>query len=261
LAGAETEIDEVTPNHVAIIIDGHRKWAKSRGVTVQEGHQTGVNNWKHIISRASQLGIKLLTIWALSPQNFNRSKMEVDFLMRIYEDFLRSDVKELVTSQQDIQFSAIGDKSRLPEYLQDAISYAEGLSQANKGMHFILAVAYGGREDIVEAARKIAAKVEHGILRPDDIDEATFEQHLMTNITKFPSPDLLIRAAGEQRLSNFFLWQLPFTEFYFTPKLFPDFGEADLLDALASYRCRYRGFGERKGIHEASAWSHPQFEK
>ncbi|XP_057800529.1 (2Z,6Z)-farnesyl diphosphate synthase CPT6, chloroplastic-like isoform X2 [Salvia miltiorrhiza] len=236
---------EAIPKHVAIIMDGNGRWAKNRMLPVQDGHQAGLQNLTGLIFNCCELGIKTLTTFIFSEDNWRRSKIEVDYLMRAIENNIRSHVKELIT-RHNIQFFAIGNKSRLPESLQNTISWAEKMSQGNKGMNVVMAVSYSGHDDIVEATKKIATKVELGILRVTDINETMFEQELMTNIVEFPNPDLLIRTSGELRISNFLLWQLAYTELYFADKFFPDFGEDDLREALASYRCRQRRYGERR---------------
>ncbi|KAG8370961.1 hypothetical protein BUALT_Bualt13G0037600 [Buddleja alternifolia] len=199
---------EIIPKHVALIMDGHGRWAKNRGLPIEHAHYAGVQKLKQLILNCSQFGIKVLTV-------------------------------------QDLRFSVIGDKSSLPQSVQSTISSVENSTKTNTGMHFLMALSYGGRYDIIEATKKIASKVEHGILRAEDINESAFEQQLLTNVTEFPNPDLLIRTSGELRVSNFLLWQLAYTEFYFPNKLFPDFEEADLIEALNTFRGRQRNFGGR----------------
>ncbi|XP_047952585.1 (2Z,6Z)-farnesyl diphosphate synthase CPT6, chloroplastic-like [Salvia hispanica] len=228
---------EFMPKHVALIMDGNGRWAKNKGLAVQEGHKSGRINLKYLTYNCSNLGIKMLTAYAFSTENWNRSKMEVAFLMTTFEEFIQSLVEDLM-ARHDIRFSAIGEKSRLSKSLQCVISRAEEMSRSNKGLHFVMAMSYSGRNDVVEAAKNIAAKVECGIVETNEIDEAMLEQELMTNIGEFPNPDLLIRTSGELRLSNFLLWQLVYSQFYFSDKLFPDFGEKDLLKAIASYQSR-----------------------
>lgn len=236
---------ELMPKHVAIIMDGNGRWAKNRGLPVRHGHKAGSTSLTRVASECSELGIKALTLYTFSDENWKRSKMEIDFLMKAYEDYIRSEIKELIT-RYDIRFSVIGNKSKLPESLQATISWAEEISEDNKGMHFISALSYSGRNDIVEATKKIASKVEQGIVGANEIDETMFQQQLTTNITEFPNPDLLIRTSGELRISNFLLWQLAYTEFYFSDKLFPDFGEVDILEAITSYQRRQRRYGDRQ---------------
>ncbi|KAG8370944.1 hypothetical protein BUALT_Bualt13G0035900 [Buddleja alternifolia] len=234
------------PKHVAVILDGHGRWAKNRGLPIEYGHSAGVENLKQLVSNCRKVGIKVLTVYAFSTENWKRRKGEVDFLMSTYEDFIKSFVKEQIMGQ-DLRFSVIGDKSRLPQSLQITTSSAEESAKTNRGMHFVMALSYGGRYDIIEASKKIASKVEHGILRAKDINESIFEQQLLTNIiAEFPNPDMLIRTSGELRTSNFLLWQLAYAEFHFPNKLFPDFKEVDLIQALSTFERRQRRYGGRK---------------
>ncbi|KAG8370956.1 hypothetical protein BUALT_Bualt13G0037100 [Buddleja alternifolia] len=235
---------ELIPKHVALIMDGHGRWAKNRGLPIEHAHYEGVQKLKQLIMNCSKFGVKVLTVYVFSTENWNRPKDEVDFLMAHYKGLIQSIIKEQ-TMGQDLRFSVIGDKSRLPQSVQSTISSVENFTRNNTGMHFLMALSYGGRYDIIEATKKIASKVEHGILRAEDINESAFEQQLLTNVTEFPNPDLLIRTSGELRVSNFLLWQLAYTEFYFPNKLFPDFEEADLIEALNTFRGRQRSFGGR----------------
>nr|QNC49773.1 cis-prenyl transferase 3 [Leucophyllum frutescens] len=236
---------EFMPKHVAVIMDGHGRWAQERGLPVQQGHLAGHETLKQLILNCCEFGIKVITVYAFSTENWKRSKEEVDFLMSAYEDVIRSFVKEQVAGR-DLRFSVIGDKSRLPRSFQSTISSLEDSAKTNKGTHFVMALSYSGQYEIVQASKKLAKKVEDGTLRATDINDRLFEQQLLTNITEFPSPDLLIRTSGELRVSNFLLWQLAYTEFYFSSKLFPDFKEADLVEALTCFQTRQRRYGERK---------------
>ncbi|KAL1539881.1 ditrans,polycis-polyprenyl diphosphate synthase [Salvia divinorum] len=252
LAGAAASADAVEnaveeammPKHVAIIMDGNGKWAKDRKLAAGDGHRAGWKNLTTLISKCCELRIETLTIFAFSNDS-KRSQMEEDLMMRSTENYIRTDVKELIT-RHGILFSMIGNKSRLPVSLQSSISWAEETSKGNKGMNLVMAANYSGRDDVVQATKKISSKVERGVLRAADIDQTMFEQELMTNTLESPNPDLLIRTNGELGISGFLLWQLAYTEFYFVDKLFPDFGEDDLRQALASYGCRQRRYGQRK---------------
>ncbi|KAL8551368.1 hypothetical protein ACS0TY_000454 [Phlomoides rotata] len=235
---------ELMPKHVALIMDGNGRWAMNRGIAIQDGHKAGSINLKHIISMCCKLGIRVFTVYAFSTDNWKRSKPEVDFLMNRVEDFIQTEVKELI-ERDDVRFSSIGNRLMLPESLQSTISAAEESSKANKGMQLVSALSYSGQCDIIQATKRIASKIEEQILRAKDVDGAVFEQHLMTNLLDFPSPDLLIRTSGELRLSNFLLWQLAYTEFYFSDKVFPDLGEDDVIQALTSFQRRQRRFGYR----------------
>nr|QIQ56024.1 cis-prenyl transferase 1 [Eremophila lucida] len=235
---------ELMPKHVAVIMDGHGRWAEKRGLPIQRGHGAGVENLKQMVLQCTKFGIRVFTVFSFSNENWKRSKEEVDFLMKAYDHLIRYFVNEQVISH-DLQFSVIGNKSRLPQYLQSTISSTEESAKGNKGTHFVMALSYSGQYDILEASRKIAGQVQNGKLRSKDIDEGVFEQQLLTNSIT-PNPDLLIRTSGEMRVSNFLLWQMADTEFYFANKLFPDFKEGDFVDALNTFQQRQRQFGERK---------------
>nr|QNC49771.1 cis-prenyl transferase 1 [Leucophyllum frutescens] len=236
---------ELMPKHVAVIMDGHGRWAENRGLPIQHGHNAGLENLKQLLLHCCKFGIGVLSVYAFSTENWKRTKEEIDFLMSGYECFIQYYVKDLIL-RHDLQFSVIGDKSRLPQSIRSTIASAEEAGKANSGTHFVMALSYSGQYDIVDASKKIASQVGSGKLRAEDIDESVFEQQLLTNVTKFPNPDLLIRTSGELRVSNFMLWQLAYAEFYFVDKLFPDFEEADFIEALSSFQQRKRRYGGRK---------------
>nr|QNC49772.1 cis-prenyl transferase 2 [Leucophyllum frutescens] len=234
---------ELVPKHVAIIMDGHRRWAKNRGLSVQHGYTTGSQKLKQLLLQCRRLGISVLTVFAFSTENWNRPKVEVDLLMSNYEDFIQSFVLEQIMGH-GLRFSVIGDKSRLSQSLQSTVAASEELAKANRGLHFIMALSYSGRQDIVEASKKIANDAEQGKLRSTEISESMFEQQLSTNVTNLPNPDLLIRTSGELRVSNFMPWQLAYAEFYFAAgKMFPEFDDDDFIDALRSFQQRQRRYG------------------
>ncbi|XP_051127225.1 uncharacterized protein LOC127248751 [Andrographis paniculata] len=238
-------LPELMPEHVAIIMDGHGRWAKARGLPREKGHFAGHANLKHILLSAQyKFGIKVLTVYAFSTENWKRSEEEIKFLMGGYEGLIRSYVMEFI-QRNGLRFSAIGDKSRLPESMQSAIREAEESSKNNKGLHFVMALNYSGRLDITQAMKKIARKVEKGSLAAEDVSDELLQQHLMTSSIDIPDPDLLIRTSGERRLSNFLLWQLAYAEFYVIDKMFPDLDEVDLAEALVYFQGRQRRFGGR----------------
>ncbi|XP_051127276.1 dehydrodolichyl diphosphate synthase CPT5, chloroplastic-like isoform X2 [Andrographis paniculata] len=211
---------ELMPKHVAVILDGHERWAKKRNLPTQKGHEAGIDNLKTIILTASSdFGIKA----------------EVNHVMGIWEDFIRSYVMELI-HRNNLRFSIIGDRPRLPDSIQSAILEAEESSKFNNGMHFVMALRYSGRLDITEAAKRIARNVGKGIVQPQDVSDELLHQHLMTSSIQVPDPDLLIRTSGERRLSNFLLWQLAHTKFYFVDKMFPDFDMTDFAEALTYFQ-------------------------
>ncbi|XP_051127275.1 uncharacterized protein LOC127248791 isoform X1 [Andrographis paniculata] len=227
---------ELMPKHVAVILDGHERWAKKRNLPTQKGHEAGIDNLKTIILTASSdFGIKVLTVYAASVENFQRPQAEVNHVMGIWEDFIRSYVMELI-HRNNLRFSIIGDRPRLPDSIQSAILEAEESSKFNNGMHFVMALRYSGRLDITEAAKRIARNVGKGIVQPQDVSDELLHQHLMTSSIQVPDPDLLIRTSGERRLSNFLLWQLAHTKFYFVDKMFPDFDMTDFAEALTYFQ-------------------------
>ncbi|OIT27437.1 PREDICTED: dimethylallylcistransferase, chloroplastic-like [Nicotiana attenuata] len=225
----------IIPKHVAIIMDGNRRWAKARGLPVEEGHKFLTPNLKNICNISSKLGIQVLTAFAFSTENWTRSKEEVYFLMNLFEEFFEEFMRFGVR--------VFGNRPRLPITLQKGIELIEKATKANEGLHLMLALNYGGHYDILEATKSIASKVKDGLLQLEDIDYKLFEQELATKYAKFAKPDLLIRTGGEQRISNFLLWQIAYSELYFTKTLFPDFGEEELKEAIRSFQQRHRRFG------------------
>ncbi|MCD9642550.1 Dimethylallylcistransferase, chloroplastic [Datura stramonium] len=225
---------ELIPKHVAIIMDGNRRWAKARGLPVQEGHKFLTPNLKNICNISSKLGIQLLTAFAFSTENWIRSKEEVDFLMKLFEEFFEEFMRF------GVRVSVIGDKLKLPVTLQKGIELTEEATKSNEGFHLMMALNYGGHYDMLQATKSIASKVKDGVVQLEDINNKLFEKELSTKCAK---PDLLIRTGGEQRISNFLLWQLAYSELYFTETLFPDFGEEALKEAMLSFQRRHRRFG------------------
>ncbi|KAG5601128.1 hypothetical protein H5410_032498 [Solanum commersonii] len=228
---------EFIPKHIAIIMDGNRRWAKARGLPVQEGHRFLAPNLKKICNISSKLGIQVITAFAFSSENWKRSKEEVDFLMQLFEEFFEEFMR------LGVRVSAIGDRSKLPATLQKSIKLTEETTKVKPGLHLMIALNYGGHYDVLQATKSIASKVNDGLLQLEDINDKIIEQELSTKCAKFPKPDLLIRTGGEQRISNFLLWQLAYSELYFTNTLFPDFGEEALMEAIFSFQQRQRRFG------------------
>ncbi|KAK1264913.1 Dehydrodolichyl diphosphate synthase 2 [Acorus gramineus] len=235
---------ERMPRHVAMIMDGNGRWAMSRGLPVSAGHQAGFRALKEAVRLTCRWGIPFLTVFAFSDDNWLRSEVEVDFLLRLFEGVLRENIEEFV--REGIRFSIIGDSSKLPKTLQDLANYAVQITRNNSRLGLSVAMSYSGRNDIVQACKKIAQKVKDGLLQPEDITELTVAQSLETNNSiDCPYPDLLIRTSGELRLSNFLLWQSAYTELFFAQSLWPDFGEAEYLEALHAFQNRKRRFGRR----------------
>jgi undecaprenyl diphosphate synthase len=227
------------PQHVAIIMDGNGRWARQRGLSRSAGHRVGIKRIKEIVKSASELGIKIITIFAFSTENWQRPRREVNMLMRAFFNFLNNEIGEL--HKNNIRFQTIGrDKPLQPEIIR-RIREAEKLTAKNTGLTVVLALNYGGRAEIVDAAKQFAQSVYSGEYRPSQLDEKIFSDFLYA--PSLPEPDLLIRTSGEIRISNFLLWELAYTELYFTEKYWPDFTKDDLIKAVSEYQKRQRRFG------------------
>ncbi len=227
------------PTHVAIIMDGNGRWAKERHLPRVEGHRHGAESVRAVVRAAGEIGIKFLTLYAFSVENWNRPKDEVDALMRYLARFLKSELAEL--NRYNVRLEAIGQIYRLPESVQTQLQKTRGALEHNNGLTLTLALSYGGRYEIVEACRSLAAKVKEGQLEPAEINEKAFAEHLYTR--HMPDPDLLIRTSGELRISNFLLWQISYAELVVTPTLWPDFRKPQFFEALDEYARRHRRFG------------------
>ena len=227
------------PEHVAIIMDGNGRWARSRQRGRSEGHAEGVNSVHRITKHASDLGVKYLTLYAFSTENWHRPEDEVNTLMHLIGWAIRKETPEL--KQNNVRIRLIGEIDRLPEPVREALHEGCRETADCTGLTLCLCLSYSSRWELTHAARQIAREVLAGTLSPDDIDEAQIERHLST--AGIPDPDLLIRTGGEQRLSNFLLWQASYSELYFTPTLWPDFGEEQLLEAIVDFQNRERRFG------------------
>ncbi|MGC4106338.1 MAG: polyprenyl diphosphate synthase [Thermomicrobiales bacterium] len=223
------------PQHVAIIMDGNGRWATRQGLSRIEGHKQGTENIRAIVRAAGMMGIKYLTLWAFSTENWRRPKEEVDGLLAILAHAIESETEDL--NRQGAQLRHIGDLDALDEGLQNSIRDAIALTSGNTGIVLTLAFNYGGRHELLHAVRKVVAEG----LSPEEITEERFADHLFTR--DMPDVDLIIRTSGEYRMSNFLLWQGAFAEFVFSPKLWPDFGPDDLRDAVEDYASRERRFG------------------
>jgi len=227
----------IVPNHLGIIIDGNRRWAKTRNLPAFEGHRKGYNKLKDVGKWCKEKGVKILTIYAFSTENWNRSRKEVNYLMRLLARAMtKKEVRNLM--KDGIKLNVIGQVERLPEYLQKAIKSAEYATKNNKEGVLNLAISYGGRAEILQAVKRI---VKEGITA-DEIDEETIGRYLWTK--GLADPDLIIRTAGEQRLSNFLLWQIAYSELYFTKKYWPDFEKSDLEQVFHDYAQRQRRYGK-----------------
>ncbi|KAB2065522.1 hypothetical protein ES319_A09G094800v1 [Gossypium barbadense] len=234
---------ELMPKHVAVIMDGNGRWARQRGLATSAGHEAGVKALRELVELCCQWGIQVLTVFAFSYENWIRPKVEVDFLMSLFERALKSEVESF--SRGGIRISVIGDSTKLPTSLQKLINEVEETTKHNSRLQLIVAVSYSGKYDVVQACRSIAEKAKDGQIQLDDINESLIEQELETNCTEHPYPDLLIRTSGELRVSNFLLWQLAYTELFFAQELWPDFRKDEFVDALSSYQQRQRRYGGR----------------
>jgi undecaprenyl diphosphate synthase len=231
------------PRHIAIIMDGNGRWAQARGLPRIAGHRQGAEALRRTVRAAGELGIPYLTLFGFSSENWKRPVAEIDDLMGLLRHYLRGEIAELHRNR--VRLRVIGDRERLAPDIVTLIANAETLTRDNTGVNLTIALSYGGRAEIVAAVRSLAAKAVDGGLAPDAIDEDVISRHLFT--AGIPDPDLLIRTSGEQRISNFLLWQCAYSELVFTKTLWPDFGRADLEQAIADFGCRDRRYGASIG--------------
>ena len=227
------------PHHLAIIMDGNRRWARQRGLPSVNGHRRGAETLKDIARHASEQNVRWLTAFAFSFENWSRPKPEIDGLMSLLRGFLENDIGEL--NEQNVKLRVIGDRQRFGSRLVELIDWAERSTSGNAGLNLTLALDYGGRQEITAAMRQLAIEVETGILAVDDIKEDVIKSRMTS--AALPEIDLLIRTGGEQRISNFMLWDISYAEFYFSPVLWPDFSKDDLGRALNEFTSRDRRFG------------------
>jgi undecaprenyl diphosphate synthase len=231
------------PRHIAIIMDGNGRWAQARGLPRIAGHRQGAEALRRTVRAAGELGIPYLTLFGFSSENWKRPLSEIDDLMGLLRHYLRGEIAEL--HRNGVRLRVIGDRERLAPDIVTLIANAETLTRDNTGVNLTIALSYGGRAEIIAVMRMLAAQAAAGRLPPDAIDEAVISQHLFT--ADIPDPDLLIRTSGEQRISNFLLWQCAYSELVFTKTLWPDFGRADLEQAIADFGCRDRRYGASIG--------------
>ena len=227
------------PKHVAIILDGNGRWAKSKGMPRNYGHTVGAKNVETVCQAADELGIEYLTLYAFSTENWNRPDSEVAALMKLLESYLKNCIR--TANKNNMRVRVIGELSRLSESFQKKIQELEEVSAANTGLNLTIAINYGSRDEMLRGMRKMYADLRDGKLQENEIDETHFEAYLDTK--EIPDPDLLIRTSGEQRLSNYLLWQLAYSEFYFTEVPWPDFHKEELEKAVEAYNNRDRRFG------------------
>ncbi len=239
----QTDPAPLPPVHVAIIMDGNGRWARTRGLPRTAGHKRGAQAVKTAVKSAAQAGVAYLTLYGFSSENWKRPVDEVNDLMGLLRYYLKTEVTFL--NKNGVRFRVIGERERLAPDIVSLIEQAETETAANRVLTLTIALSYSGRSEITMAARHLARAVAAGALRADDIDEAEFTRHLFT--ADIPDPDLLIRTSGEKRISNFLLWQLAYTEFMFVDTLWPDFSREDLEDAIRQYQLRVRRFGTSGG--------------
>ena len=229
----------VIPAHIAVIMDGNRRWAKKRNLPTKLGHREGALRVTDMVKNCADLGIKYLSIYAFSTENWSRDKKEVDYLMNLLVEFV---VKELdYLHKNDVKITLMGNIDDLPEQTRQEVSRSIELTKNNKTLRLNIALSYGSRNEIIKAVKKIINEYENNEIKIDEINEESFKKYLFTN--DMPDPDLLIRTSGEIRLSNFLLYQLAYTEFYFTDIMWPDFKREELLKAIQNYQNRKRRFG------------------
>ena len=228
------------PRHVAVVMDGNGRWANKRHLPRAAGHKAGVKATRAIVENCAKKGIEALTIFAFSSENWNRPKDEVSSLMSLFVSTITAEVKKL--DKKNVRVRFIGDRTRFSEKLQQSIEKSEQLTRDNTGLQLNIAANYGGRWDIVNACRRLAAAVKDGAVAVDDIDEEMFDSSI--SLSEVPAPDLFVRTGGEQRISNFLIWQLAYSELYFVDTLWPDFSDEDFEASLDWYAGRQRRFGK-----------------
>ncbi len=228
------------PRHIAVIMDGNGRWAKGKGAARIFGHRNAIQAVKDVTEGCGELGVKYLTLYAFSTENWGRPKEEVDALMELLVNTLKKEINTLHENQ--VKLHTIGDVSHLPKDCQNNLAEAIEATKNNSGLTLQLALNYSGRWEIVEAAKKLAEEVKNGLIQPQEIDEHYFAEHLKT--AGVPDPELLIRTSGELRVSNFLLWQIAYTEIFITPTLWPDFRKENLYEAICAYQKRERRFGK-----------------
>ncbi len=226
--------------HIAIIMDGNGRWAKQKGMLRAFGHENGTKSVRQTVESCAELGIKHLTLYAFSTENWNRPKLEVDTLMKLLVSSLKKEIKTLLDN--NIKLKAIGNLKSLPKKVYKELHEVMDLTKDNTHMDLTLALSYGSREELLNAVKEISTKVKNNIISTENIDESVFNAHLYTQT--LPDVDLLIRTSGEQRISNFLLWQIAYAELYFTPVLWPDFTKQHLCEAIIEYQKRERRFGK-----------------
>ncbi|WP_062056468.1 isoprenyl transferase [Aquimarina longa] len=234
------QLNSNIPQHVAIIMDGNGRWAKKKGLFRAVGHENGTKAVKETVESSAEIGVKYLTLYAFSTENWNRPKLEIDTLMKLLVSSLKREIKTL--QENNIRLNAIGNLQLLPKKVRTELLEVIEKTKENSQMTLTLALSYGSREELIKTIEEISIKVKNGVISPHLINESVINEHLYTK--DLPDVDLLIRTSGEQRISNFLLWQIAYAELYFTEILWPDFKKADLLEAISNYQKRERRFGK-----------------
>ncbi len=237
---AEQINTQKVPQHIAIIMDGNGRWAKQQGENRIYGHYEGVNSVRAVVEAAGEVGVKYITLYAFSTENWNRPKEEVDALMELLVSTISAETPQL--NKKNVRLQAIGNLNSLPPACLQELNESIELTSKNTGLTLVLALSYSSKWELIDAVKQIATQVKNGNLAIDDITEKEIEQYLCTK--HIPDPELMIRTSGEHRISNFLLWQLAYAEFYFTDKLWPDFRKDDLYEAILNYQNRERRFGK-----------------
>jgi undecaprenyl diphosphate synthase len=237
---AEQINTQKVPQHIAIIMDGNGRWAKQQGENRIYGHYEGVNSVRAVVEAAGEVGVKFITLYAFSTENWNRPKEEVDALMELLVSTISAETPQL--NKKNVRLQAIGNLNSLPPACLEELNESIELTSKNTGLTLVLALSYSSKWELIDAVKQIATQVKNGSLAVDDISEKHFERELCTK--NIPDPELMIRTSGEHRISNFLLWQLAYAEFYFTDKLWPDFRKDDLYEAILNYQNRERRFGK-----------------
>ncbi|MGD2201398.1 MAG: polyprenyl diphosphate synthase [Candidatus Bathyarchaeota archaeon] len=232
------------PEHIGVILDGNRRWASERSMIPWHGHREGAEKVRKLLEWCLDLGIKTITLYAFSTENFNRTQEEVDELMNIYEENLSELLESEVIHENKVRIRVIGRVNLLPEKITSLIKKVEDATKDYDKFYLNFALAYGGRAEIVDATKEIASRVREGELEPSNINEELIEEHLYTSDLPHPDPDLIIRTSGEARLSNFLIWQSAYSELFLVDVYWPDFREIDLARAIRSYQNRYRRYGK-----------------
>ncbi|MDF2679393.1 MAG: isoprenyl transferase [Brevibacillus sp.] len=235
----ELDLSGKIPEHVAVIMDGNGRWASMRSLPRVAGHRAGMKTVKDVVKAADEIGVRYITMYAFSTENWKRPRDEVDFLMKLPQEFLSTELEELI--ERDVKIRMLGSKDELPSHTLKALLEAEEQTRDNRGLQLNFALNYGGRDEIVKAFSIIAEQVKAGEIDPKDLDEEVISRYLYTS--DIPDPDLLIRTSGEIRLSNFMLWQLAYTEMWFTDVLWPDFTREHFYQAIVEYQGRARRYG------------------